>query len=630
MTKKSKIEHVLHETQMTAVHVIDDDTEHDPRRGKPDTKALHRLQKSIQRVGLLQSPAIERIDDRYRIVAGRRRLRACKTLIEKGIWPADASIPTIIVDAETAARLRTMAMAENTQREAMHPVDSYEQVRDIMADAGDEREAADALGLSILQVRQFEALGKIAPEIRDAWRAGKIDDSTAKAFTLTDDHTRQVEVYNRLKKGYGLYAHGVRSELGANQHDQIYALAVVGEEAYIKAGGQVRKDLFSDAVIVSDPDLLHRLANDLVTAKCNELVADGWSWALPVASVQNRWSYHDELHDVPVSEAEHAELKTIETRMNEINDKDDNTKEEAEELLRLDARSDEIKAEAFKRACTPELKARTGCLVALGRDGITVNYGLVPPGTPQTAAAGGEPQAQNEENKDAGATISGALLLHLTSELTKAVATIVAEQPNLAAGLLVAGLNSGWRSPVKINSDGLLHREARRTGGGSFLKEIQEHRAMSDMAKAVSTMLDCRLMAVGNKRTAETQAILELIGRKVYEEAAIEVFDAETYFTTASLGRLEEFVAQVNELRKATLGDKIELLATPKGKKADKAAWAAARAKEIGWLPPELRYDCDDLDIPREIPLHAGNDDDEDGDIEDQEIDDEQDDDEAA
>lgn len=628
MTKKSKIEHVLHETQMTAVHIIDDDTEHDPRRGKPDMKALQRLQKSIQRVGLLQSPAIERIGDRYRIVAGRRRLRACKTLIEKGIWPADASIPTIVVDAETAARLRTMAMAENTQREAMHPVDSYEQVRDIMADGGDEREAADALGLSILQVRQFEALGKLDELILKEWRAGKIDEPTAKAFTLTDDKAKQVEVYNRLKKAYGLYAHGVRQALGATSSDVAYAMQAVGEEAYIKAGGQVRKDLFSEAVIVSDPDLLHRLANDLVTAKCDELVADGWSWALPVGSVQNRWSYRDELRDIPVSESEQAELDTIETRMEELNDKDDSTKEEAEELLRLDARSDEIKAEAFKRACTPELKARTGCLVALGRDGMTINYGLVPPGTTETTAAGDEPQAQNEENKDAGATISGALLLHLTSELTKAVATIVAEQPNLAAGLLVAGLNSGWRSPVKINSDGLLHREARKTGGDSFLKELQEQRAMSDMAKAVSTMLDCRLMAVGNKRTAETQAILELIGAERYEDAAREIFDAETYFTKASLARLEEFVAQVNEDRILPEGG--EPLAIPKGKKADKAAWAAARVKEVGWLPPELRYECDDLDIPHEIPLHAGNDDDHDDDIEDQEIGDEQDEEEAA
>ena len=141
-----------------------------PSQGKPDAKALQHLGKSIRKVGLLQSIAIERIEDNgqgqtFRVAAGRRRLRACRALIEKSIWPAETEIPTVIVDAQTAAKLRMMAMAENTMREAIHPVDAYEQVRDIMADGGDEQDAGEALGLTVLQIRQFEALGKIAPPI---------------------------------------------------------------------------------------------------------------------------------------------------------------------------------------------------------------------------------------------------------------------------------------------------------------------------------------------------------------------------------------------------------------------------------------------------------------------------------
>lgn len=607
MSKKPKPAQVLHSSAMTPVMKIADDKEHDPRRGKPNIKADAGLTKSIGKIGLLQSIVIEKIEPQdgcdFRIVAGRRRLRACKTLVSRKHWQTDAQIPTIMVDAETAAKIRTMALAENTLREAMHPVDAYEQVRDILADGGDDQDAADALGMTVLQVRQFEALGKIAPEIRDAWRAGKIDDSTAKAFTLTDDHARQVEVYNRLKKGYGLYAHGVRSELGANQHDQIYALAVVGEEAYSKAGGVVRHDLFDEkTIIISDTELLSNLANERIEQECQRLVADGWSWALSSRSIQNRWDYKDQLDEIQLTPDEQAEIEAARARIEEIDQSDDIGEDMAAESLRLDARVDEIEHAAFERACTPEIKAATGCIVSIGREGIAINYGLL---APRQSAPGSEPtsahqiSASDEAEDLPNAAISAALTMRLSAQLTRAVANIITNRPGLAIQLLAAGLEANHRSPVKVSSQGLGYIERHRAH--DFSKAFGETTGtQSELARVVAGMLDMRIMNANGPRLRETQTLLEAIGEQAYTASALQVFDPEDYFASSAAARIDEFVADLNA-RRDEGADEIK---PPKGKKAEKAAWAAARAKEAGWLPPEMRFAAPRISEPMIISAY--------------------------
>ena len=612
MSKKPKAVQVLHSSAMTPVSSIADDKEHDPRRGKPNMKADASLLKSIGKIGLLQSIVIEKIEPQdgcdFRVVAGRRRLRACETLIGRKHWQTDAQIPTIVVDAETAAKIRTMALAENTLREAMHPVDAYEQVRDIMADGGDEQDAADALGMTILQVRQFEALGKIAPEIRDVWRAGKIDDSTAKAFTLTDDHARQVEVYNRLKKGYGLYAHGVRSELGANQHDQIYALTVVGEEAYSKAGGVVRHDLFDEkTIIISDTELLSSLANERIEQECQRLVADGWSWALSWRSIQNPWDYEGKLDEIPLTTDEQAEINAARARIEEIDQSDDIGEDMATESLRLDARVDEIERAAFERACTPEIKAATGCIVSIGRNGIEIAYGLLAPGQ----AAPGDEQVTSPQTGTAdpteelpNAAISGALTMRLSEQVTRAAILAIAVNPTLAFRLLTAAMHSRWESPLKVSSQGLdyLRHDHERQ---PFHKAFEQATGrQEEVARTIAGMLDMRIMNANGPRTYEAQAILEAIGEETYNAMALKIFDPADYFASAAAARIDEFVEDLNEIQRRNLGDKVEPIKPPKSKKAEKAAWAAARAEEVGWLPPEMRFAAPRISEPMIISAY--------------------------
>jgi ParB family chromosome partitioning protein len=79
-------------------------------------------------------------------------------------------------------------------RQAMHPADQFEAFA-ALADAGETVPAiASRFGISENLVRQRLKLGKVASELIAAYRAEEMDLETLMAFTLADDHRRQLAV----------------------------------------------------------------------------------------------------------------------------------------------------------------------------------------------------------------------------------------------------------------------------------------------------------------------------------------------------------------------------------------------------------------------------------------------------
>lgn len=92
------------------------------------------------------------------LVLGNRRFAAAQALGLTEI-PADVRVMT---DAEVAAA----QVAENTQREAMHPVDQWRQMRALIQDHGlTFEQAAGALGLDERLTRRMEQLGRLNPTL---------------------------------------------------------------------------------------------------------------------------------------------------------------------------------------------------------------------------------------------------------------------------------------------------------------------------------------------------------------------------------------------------------------------------------------------------------------------------------
>ncbi len=583
------------------VTAIAPDIEHDPRKGHRSKKFIADLKKSIAEKGVLTALSIadlpEQIDGKdYRIVAGRGRLQACSELIADGVWPANKTIPVVIVadGAATDSEKRQMALAENLVREKMEDIDVYEAVRDILAAGGSMAEAARTLAITTTQVKQYDALGSVAPAIIDQWRARKIGESEVKAFTLGASHEAQIEVYERLKKANNLYQHAIRSAFGAS-YDVPLGIKIVGEKAYAAAGGQIRKDLFSDGIAISDQPLLDRLVEEAFSAKCKELTDDGWSWALNERQVTNAWQY---VHAINLSTLTSETLVALRARKDELEakDADDMTEEDQQEFDGIDDKIEQEIGRLTVEALTPEIKAGSGCLVKHDGSQFVVKYAMLAPQKSNSS----QPIVNTETGQQtAKPTISAALMLRLTEQLTTAAAVAIRNDSDVAIRALVAGVGS--YGPIKLRSDGLGARQ--NLGLASFSKTFAEvEPTLSAVCNVVADSLDMRIMNNTAKRSAHTQTLIEAIGRDAFMQAAVATFDADDYFGAASLERMKQAIDDINAARVAALGENVEQLAIPKGKKAERAAWAAERAREAGWLPPEMRFEAE---VGNEIAIDA-------------------------
>ena len=566
---------------------------YDPRRGERPKALQKPFEASIRRRGVRQAVTVVRLENDpeadFEIVAGRRRLAAALRLIKDQVWAPDAPIPALIVPAETADLMRLGAIEENVQREGLHPVDVYQALSDFKADGGDEKDAAAALGLTRQAVKQAAALGAIAEPIRDEWRRDKITDDIAKAFTICESHERQIEVFDQLKKSGQLYVYSIRQALGAT-NDQKLALATIGEDVYLAAGGTIKQDLFdADVVCVSDRALLDKLVTEEIAALQAALLAEGWSWALPATAMQNRYLYRSIVGEPTVTDDERETLNAIEERLGALDAKSNGarlTDEEEAEVVQLGRQREHIEAVAEQRAITAEIKAKSGCIIAMTHDGLTISYAMALPGAAGPApvsVATGATAGEGDQGVESGPGLSGALLESLTAQMTRAVHRALISRPDVAVAALVAGLGAIGESPVKIVSRGLGAQDWPRGDFASLLAKAP--RTMEEVANVVGAMIDMRRFNATSPRGAADQVLINAIGIEAYEREARCVFDADEYFAKASLARLEQAVAEMNTARQAR--DE-PALTPPKGKKAEKAAWAAARAKDEGWIPPEL------------------------------------------
>ncbi|MBM3243882.1 MAG: ParB/RepB/Spo0J family partition protein, partial [Candidatus Omnitrophica bacterium] len=80
-----------------------------------DPLAIEELSLSIKEKGVIQPLLVRRKGDSYELIAGERRLRACKSLGLK-------EIPIIIKDVSDKDSLE-YALIENIQRESLNPIE---------------------------------------------------------------------------------------------------------------------------------------------------------------------------------------------------------------------------------------------------------------------------------------------------------------------------------------------------------------------------------------------------------------------------------------------------------------------------------------------------------------------------
>ena len=250
------------------------------RKTPPSAAEDAELKASIRARGLKQNLVVHPAADEkgvHAVTAGGRRLKALQELAAEGVIPADFRVPCLIEEPEVA--LETSLM-ENRIRAALSPADEFVAMATLI-DKGETIEAvATRFGVSERHVRQRLRLGKLAPELLDAYRAGDISLDVVTAFTLGADHQAQLAVWHQLKDHSYIPPYTVRRLLTQTAVPLNSDLGrFVGGTTYEAAGGTVTRDLFSadDEGFMDDAALVRRLALEKLEHKAAEL-RSSWAW----------------------------------------------------------------------------------------------------------------------------------------------------------------------------------------------------------------------------------------------------------------------------------------------------------------------------------------------------------------
>ncbi|PLZ01146.1 chromosome partitioning protein ParB [Burkholderia sp. WAC0059] len=443
-----------------------------PRHSKLNVRKTARrlsipeLAASISRVGLLQNLIVVLAADgeHYEVVAGDRRLTALKLLAKKRRLAADHHVPCLLV-ADASAR--TVSLAENILREAMHPADQFEAFAALVREGRPVEDIAADFGVSPLVVQRRLKLANVSLRLMADYRAGDVTLEQLMALTITDDHCAQEAAFYDAPHWQRSSA-ALRERLIAREVSAAHPLArFVGLDTYTAAGGQVIRDLFAEddsGVYLTDAALLDRLARATLDTLAAGLRAEGWAWvdATPHISHADRQAFHTaRQHAREPNAREGRRIASLQARI----DRTDAALEEAWDAgdedrattlqERRDALTDNLEAvHAGLLDYTPDVRAVAGAIVTVGPDGGAVmlrgllreaearaldtlerlKRGLA--GTPFAD----DPGDETDDPVPAAATLSDRLAQRLSAHRTAALQIEVARHPQVALAALVHGM----------------------------------------------------------------------------------------------------------------------------------------------------------------------------------------------
>lgn len=157
-----------------------------------DEDALAELVTSIKEVGLLQPVVVRKVaQDRYELIMGERRWRACR---EAGL----ERIPAI-VRATDDEKLLLDALLENLHRAQLNPLEeaaAYDQLLKDFKCTHDQ--LADRIGRSRPQVSNTLRLLRLSPPVQRRVAAGVLSAGHARALLSVDDSEEQDRLAHRI------------------------------------------------------------------------------------------------------------------------------------------------------------------------------------------------------------------------------------------------------------------------------------------------------------------------------------------------------------------------------------------------------------------------------------------------
>jgi ParB family chromosome partitioning protein len=401
------------------------------------------LAASIAANGMLQNLVVEPERDgdghetgHYFVTIGEgRRLAQLLRAKRKQIKKID--LIRCVLDTEHDAH--EISLAENVIRSSMHPADEFEAFALLHSGKGMAADdIAARFGMTPAVVKQRLKLAAVSPALMAVYREGGMSLEQVMAFTLTDDHARQQEVWQGL--GWDKGADAIRRALTEGQVDASDRRAwFVGAEAYVEAGGVITRDLFDDenGGYFADPALLDRLVLAKLEQEAQAVRAEGWAWVMVTpefdfrATSSMRRVYPT---DPEIPAKAQRKLEKLAAEYDELVEVAEN--EELTEAMQVRLNQLEAEMEALKGqpVYNPADIAAGGAFVSLAYEGgLRVERGFirkedVAPGVQRREAEPGATSAGGEPSN----TLPDKLVAQLTAQRTAALREAVAQRPDIA------------------------------------------------------------------------------------------------------------------------------------------------------------------------------------------------------
>jgi len=422
------------------------------RAGKANIRKTDRLAgvaamaANIQEKDLLENLVVQRASQRnghdpvFDVVAGGRRYAALKLLAKRRKIERDYPVRCLLLDDQESAV--EISLAENMMRVPLHPADQFEAFAALAHEGLPVEEMAARFGVTPAFVEQRLKLASVSPRLVAEYRGGAMTLEQLTAFTLSDNHALQEEVW--FERAYAeMSAQLIRRLLTKAQvaGDDPRA-RFIGVKAYEAAGGVILRDLFDaeDDGYFTDSQLLDRLADEKLEQTAQGIRDENWQWVEihPMADVVAFSRYgRAETVEQQLREGEEVRLAELADRYDALaaaaEDGDDDAQEE---LGRVGKELDVLQAR--KITWTEEEKNRAGVIVCLNQNGeVEIIRGLLKP----DANGSGHSRVQSaKDRKNAANGYSEAVLSDLAAHRTAALREVLAQNPDVAFTALLHGL----------------------------------------------------------------------------------------------------------------------------------------------------------------------------------------------
>lgn len=508
---------------------------------------------SIQAKGVIEPLIVRRNGKGYTVTNGGKRLDALRFLLKKSLTidgvkvTDDYPVPILVRDEADAAARETSLMTALV-RSDIHPVDEFEAFATLVRDGMTVDQVAERFAMDVRDVRQSLSLAGLAPEIRTAWRDGKIGGPAAEAFAQTKDLEHQVRVFDKLKSRAS--SEWEVNAAIAGSRDVGLLLKFVGAKAYEAAGHHINRSLFDDderetTLTVDDVPALKAMVSAKIAAEVERLRKDGWDWVV--------------------------------------------AKDEAPKDVMAWRRLPPVTP-------TKEQKAHAGCTVGVTWDGkLDVQRGYIKPGekvrvekTPAQKAASTKAKA----TKDESSGISAALALRLSQQITLAAADALVKDPWLTIRFAIATLAAAGDGPMRLRMSGMAEAKPDEYDFAKYYK-LASGKKPAELPAMLAAWLVKALdfqahsadrLPLAGKNECGALVLNEINGEEL-NAAMRRHFDPADYFASVNKELIAQAVNEaMNKKGENDLPDKIMKMT-----KANAVSFAVAHVAKTKWLPPEMR-----------------------------------------